>query len=199
VPTQAEIINDGLDELGVEHEDPKATTLANARWDRIRRAVLRDHPWNCATRRATCAQLSAVPAFGFGYTYQLPDKCLRVLALDEADDGFAWKVENGATGAVLVTDATSANVLFIYDETNPDRFDSLLCAALSARVAAELAMPMNQSLNQKQAMDAIYKSKIAAARSVDAQEGSAEDITADAWVDARFGGSTTFRKIATGA
>lgn len=65
-------------------EDPTQATsereLAAANlYPQVRNAVLRAHPWNCATRRVKLTPDSATPAFSWSYQFLKPGDWLRTL------------------------------------------------------------------------------------------------------------------------
>ena len=51
--------------------------VCNAVYADARDAVLRSYPWSCAIKRATLAQLSSDPVWGFDKAYSLPKKILK--------------------------------------------------------------------------------------------------------------------------
>jgi len=57
------------------------SNVCNAVYADARDAVLRSHPWSCAIQRATLAQLSTKPVWGYDKAYSLPNDphCLSVL------------------------------------------------------------------------------------------------------------------------
>jgi hypothetical protein len=149
---------------------------------------LRSHPWNCALRRATLAQESDTPSFGYAYQYILPTDpyCLRVLQMETEVEQF--KVE----GRKLLTDESTAKILYIGRVTDPEEFDSLLVDTLSARIAVEFAFNITGSRTLQADMFDLYNRKLALARSFDAQEsgmfynqGDGDKIIADDFINRR--------------
>ena len=156
-------------------------------YDLVRDVVLRDHPWNFATRRASLARLTEAPLFGFAYAYQLEDTVLRVLGLLSADSGIidptlAYAVE----GRQLLTDQASASIKYIERITNPQLFDSRFCSALASRLASEVALQLTGSPGIKKQMMEEYHYELSAARSIDAQENPPEVYETNDWMDARL-------------
>ena len=93
--SEVDIINSALNMVGATNiiaraEDSKSARITNQRYDYIRDAVLRAHPWNCAISRATIAPDADSPDFGFTNQFTLPTDpyCLRVLRLEYLDVDF---------------------------------------------------------------------------------------------------------------
>jgi hypothetical protein len=199
----AGIINIAAVGLGVEpvsssDDDVKIANLARVRWDTVRRAVLRDHPWNCASRRVALVKLTAAPAYGYANQFALPDDCLRVLEVENNDA--QYRVENlKGQGAVLLTDAPTVSIVYIADIDDPTLFDAALTEALGAKLAAVLALNLTGSQATADAKTREYGLTLGNARSIDAQESGPEQLEADGWVRSRWGDDATYRPIASGS
>ena len=81
-----DIANFALNIIGASNissldENSKPARLVNQRYEGVRDAVFRSHPWNCLIRRTELAQEVDTPAFGYSKQYALPTDpfCLRVL------------------------------------------------------------------------------------------------------------------------
>src|SRR5690349_12934976 len=128
----------GVDTISSADDDAKIAQLAKVRWDSVRQAVLRDHPWNCAWRRAALVKLTTAPGYGYQNQYAVPDGCLRVLEVENGDA--PYRIENLADqGPVLLTDSDSVSIVYIADITDPALYDARLTEALGAKLAAVLA------------------------------------------------------------
>jgi hypothetical protein len=179
------ICNSALIKAGAEPilsltENSKAARLCNEQYEKLRDEVLRAHPWNFAIHRVCLARLSVSPSFEFAYQYQLPSDCLRVLRMAFA--GSTFKIE----GRSLLTDEPTAKILYIRRELDPQRFDSQFREALAYRIAADLAFPLAASTTLSQALWRLYEQQLATARSMDGQEGTPDNLQADAWINSRI-------------
>lgn len=136
----------------------------------VRDAVLRSHPWNCATKRATLSQLTDAPLFEYSYAYSLPSDCLRVHKLYGTDE--AWQVE----GRTLITNSSSAQIIYIYKNENVASYDALLVEAIATKLAQNLAAPLG--INDKLVRDLLaqYQYILAIAKQCDGQEGTTKPI-----------------------
>jgi len=167
-------------------DDTERARLCNAFYSDARDAVLRSHPWNFAITRATLAQLSDTPAYGFNYQYALPTNpyCLRVLEMEYKD--YIFKVENVAThGRVLLTDEGTAKILYIARITDTTLFDAMFVDTLTAKLAVDLAYPVTNSMQVQTNMQKLYQLKLSEARSIDGQEGFIDDLVSDTFTDFR--------------
>ena len=130
-------------------------------------AVLREHPWTCAVRRARLAADAAPPAFGYAYAYQLPADpyCLRVL--DVWDQPLPWQVE----GRKLLTDATPPlSIRYVARITDPEMLDASLAQAVAVRLAAAVAYKITQSRQLADDLWKLYEATVPLARSTNARE-----------------------------
>lgn len=186
--SEVQIVNVALTILG---EDPiasltDATTaarVANRIFAPQRDALLRSHPWNFATKRATLAQLAEAPAFGFAYQYALPNDYIFVQSLNDNDQsedvGDRYKVEMSAAGQrVLVTDEGTAQIRYTARVTDPTQFDALFDVALAQKLAAELADTLTNSTTKADFHEKKFSNRLGEARVMDGQEGSS-DVSAD--------------------
>jgi len=189
--TEVSICSNALRRLGDDlitslTDDTERARLCNAFYQDSRDLVLRSHPWNFAITRASLAQLSDTPAYGYNYMYSLPTDpyCLRVLEMEYAD--FIFKIENDATnGRVLVTDESTAKILYIARITNPTLFDSMFVETLTSKLAADLAYPITGSVQLQGQMEKMYRDKLSEARSVDGMEGFVDDLVSTTFTDFR--------------
>jgi hypothetical protein len=185
--SEVAICNLALTKLGQEQilaltENSKAGRLCNLHYAHTRDALLRDHLWNFAIKRVELALSTTTPAFDFAYQHTLPSDLLRLLTTNLTRDA-EFKVE----GEFLMSDSSSVKIKYIAQITDVGLFDQLYIEALSARLAAELAIPLTDSKALAELMFGLYHDKMRSARSVDAMEGTPDNIKADAWLDARLG------------
>lgn len=187
-----QIVNNALVKIGANSitsltEDSEAARAANVIFEQVRDATLRDHVWNFAIKRVQLAQDTAAPAYEYAFQYSLPSDCLRLLQMEKKT--MVYTIE----GRKLLTDEGTAKVKYLAVITDPNEFDAMFVEALSARLAAELAVTLAESNTLYQNMMEIYRLKITDARSVDGQESGEPEVVADTWLDSRinYGGSLT--------
>lgn len=141
--------------------------------------TLRSYNWNCAMVRASLAQLSETPAFGFSYIYQLPTACLRVIQM--SDNAIKFKVE----GKKLLCDESTAKILYVA-RIDVSAMDPLLVGTIAARMAADLAFSMANSRTLQEQMYGLYRQRLIEAASTDAQEGTPDDPEVTTYIDERY-------------
>lgn len=171
--SEVDIINSSLNMVGASNiisrgEDSKSARITNQRYDYVRDAVLRAHPWNCAIARAEVAADTDTPAFGYSYQFTLPTDpyCLRVLGLDYLDVDFSVE------GRKIHSNESTINLKYIARVTDPNEYDQLLIETIAARLAADTSFALVQSTSLMGTMFALYEQKLSEARFVDATEGT---------------------------
>jgi hypothetical protein len=198
MPSVVDICNEAMDLLGAATitsltENSKEARLCNRKFDTVRDAVLRAHPWNCAIARAELAADSTAPAFGFSYKYPLPTDpyCLRVLSfwnsnvnneLAAYDSNVMFKIE----GRNVLSNEGTCNIIYISRVTDTEQFDTLLSTAVAHRLAADTAYAITGSNSVSQQMFALYESRLKEAKGVDSMEGYPEQPVADYFIDIRY-------------
>lgn len=191
-----DICNSALNQIGASNiisltEDSKAARVCNQRYEFVRDAVFRAHPWNCLTVRKTLSPDTATPAFEFTQQFTLPTDpyCLRVLALDEPD--VLYRIE----GRKLLCNESTINMIYIGRETDPAQYDMLLMETISASLAADIAYNLVGSSALGANMYSLYQQKLTEARYVDATEDNAintsvltdsRTVAADTFINSRF-------------
>lgn len=186
MPSKTEVCNIAIAELGGDlitdvEDGTRNARLCLARYDDCRDAVLRSHPWNCATFRFDLSPLADRPAFGFAYQYALPNDplCLRVLRLE--DTTVPFKVE----GRRILTDLGPRLLGLYVGRIGEDQYDALLTQAIAAKLGSAIAYRLTTSQAQVERMQALYERTLREARSVDAQEGTPDAIEADELLGSR--------------
>ncbi len=171
--SEVEIINSALNMLGATNiisrgEDSKSARVSNQRFDAVRDAVFRAHPWNCLMTRINLAADSDTPAFDWSYQFTLPSDpfCLRVMRLDKLDIDFLVE------GRKILCDEESINLLYLARVTDPNQWDSLLIETIAARLAADISFSVVQSTSLTANLFAMYENKLSEARFTVATEGT---------------------------
>lgn len=147
--------------------------VCNAVYADARDAVLRAFPWSCAIQRATLAQQSTAPVWGFDKSYSLPNDpyCIAVIDVYESTN---YRVE----GRNLVCNSDTATIKFVARVTDPAQFDPALVFAIATRVSAEVAYALTQNRALSNDMWAMSEKAITEASIYDGTEVGTEEITA---------------------
>jgi len=183
------ICNRALRVLGVAPilalgEDSKAGSWAQETYADVRDGLLAEYPWNFAIRRALLAAGGSAPLWGQSRAFPLPADCLRVLAVEgePLTRVEPYRIE----GRAIATDAAPPlGIRYIARVTDPAQFSPLFVEALAARLAAEGAFHFTGSTSREEQLRQAYRELAANARRYDAQEGTAEALVANDWVEAR--------------
>jgi len=188
-----EICNSALNQLGASTilsltENSKNGRICNSRYDTVKDAVLRSHPWNCATKRQILAQDTNTPAWGFVYQYTLPSDCLRVLAIENYDSDY--KIE----GRKILSNDEEINLIYIASISDPNLMDVLLREVIGSALAADIAYAVTANASISRQMEERYLLKLKDARHADASEGyntdptlgNVDQILAEDYLNSRF-------------
>jgi len=110
-----------------------------------------------------------------------------VRAVRGADMWDRYVIEQGSGGRVILSDrAAPLDILYTARVGSVTQYDALFVQALTAHLAADLAMPVTQtrSLHDQLALTAARATE--AAQIADSREGTAgEQLPADSWLLAR--------------
>lgn len=198
MPSVVDICNEAMDLLGAATitsltENSKEARLCNRRFETVRDAVLRSHPWNTAVTRAEIARDSTAPAFGFTYQYTMPTDpyCLRVLSfwnsnVDNEIAAYDSQVMYKIEGRKILSNEGTCKITYIGRVTDTEQFDPMLSNTIAHRLAAETAYAITGSTTVAQQMQALYEQRLREARSMDGMEGYPDKIIADDFVNIRF-------------
>lgn len=148
-------------------------------WPGTRDAVLRSHPWNCATKRVILAPESATPAWGYAYQFVIPPDCLRILEIEDVVD---YRIESGR----ILTDETAINLKYIWRNTEPSTYDAALVDVMTQRMSAELAYPITKSDQRQVTETNKYNAMLREARFYDGTEQPQENFVDYPLISARY-------------
>lgn len=184
MPSDVEIANLALAKLGDEGEisalteDSRAARAINGCYAAMRDAVLRDHPWNFATRRVQLAPLLDAPAWGGLNAFELPADFLRLL---EAEGDPDWQIE----GRTILAATSVLNLRYTARIEDSGLYDPLFAEALACRIAQQLALRITGSSTVLADAARAYQLALAAAKRVDGQDNPPEPFPIDDWAIAR--------------
>jgi len=187
------ICNGALNQLGATTilsltEDSKNARLCNSRYDQVRDALFRTHPWNCLQKRIELALDASAPTWGFKYSYTLPADCLRLLRILDYDTNY--KVE----GRKVLSNSETMKILYVSRVTDPNEYDELLRETISASLGADIAFGITSNNQTAKNMYELFKDKLRDARFVDSTEGQnveqdlgmTDVIDAGTFINSRF-------------
>jgi hypothetical protein len=183
-----DIVNGGLMLLGETlisslTDATQEARLASSAWARVRPAVIRSHPWNSTTTRASLPKLTTTPAWGWAFEYQLPPDCLAVFDIDTDDSEQYWTVE---ARKLLADIDAPLGILYAKDELDSQVFDPLLVEALSHALALEMCEAITQSNTKRGQLHNLFNETMTRAKLADGQESSTRAFDEDEWILARL-------------
>jgi hypothetical protein len=162
----------------------------NRIYTQVRDQMLRSHPWNFATARESLQTLaSSDPLSEFDNIFQLPNDFLRVVKL--YDTTSRYKIE----GSTLLTDDSTAKLIYIKRETDTTKFDSIFVEALALKLAIRLAYALSGSTTRIEQLRAEFKKVYAEAKRVDGQEGTHDTMQPNLFIDTHGGSNIDWTNI----
>jgi hypothetical protein len=181
-----DVINGALSKLGEQAllsiaDVSPAGRLATRTYADLRDALLREFPWNFATKRASLAASAEAPEWGFTRQFVLPAGCLRLIEINNSSDQ-EWRNEGGK----ILTDMDAPLEIKYVENVSVDEMDVTFRDALAARLAMEWAEPLTQTTTVVDSMARLYRNKLQVARVADGQEQRTRAIDAPDFIDARY-------------
>lgn len=158
--------------------------IAGALFAPVRDALLSAYGWSFALGQVRLTQLQAEPVADYRYAFALPTDFLRALSAGTGGRGRGvnYRVARGA----LHTNVDEIMLTYIFrpeEEEFPPYFD----AALMARMAAELTIPLTENTSRAEAMFRLAELEYERARQIDAQQDTPGRIEDFSLINAREG------------
>lgn len=165
-----------------------------ARWyDHTRRATLRKHPWNFATKRATLTANVTAPTFGYSSAFDLPVNFIRLCTIgDDYINDLQGKYQIENFQLLFNADASGAlKIRYIYDFTNVSQMDALFIDVLAAELALRMAYKITGTDDAGDRIKEHLKLIAPEAYAIDGQERPPIRIQRSRFLDARRRGSSS--------
>lgn len=164
-------------------------TLAVNLYPQVRLAVLRSHPWNCATKRVILAPETTVPPFDYESQFALPDDWLRTLQVGER----GLEIDHRHEGRKILADNDALMLRYIFANVNEGTWDPMLVHAASLLMKAAMAYPITKSASLATAALADAANYLKTCRAVDGQDDPPDTVGDFRLLAARGGDPTTWR------
>lgn len=156
-------------------DDTVEAKLCKANYEPARNAVLEDRAWTFATKRFVLTPEAAEPAWGYSQQYLIPAEVIRVLEVHDADNqrrangpsDMDWRREENR----IVCNRASIYMKGLVIIVDPERFTPAFVQCLAARIAADICIPLTESVKLQQDMWALYQVKLADAAATDGSQG----------------------------
>lgn len=166
--SEVSICNQALIELGAHTfssrtEQTTEAIACNNIFDNLRRELIGAHSWNFAMKQVELAESSSTPSHQFNHQYAIPSDMLRM-----------WKVIGNGEYRIMedkvLTDSTSCNAVYIFDNTDVTTWPSYFVSAFVAAIVARLAFPITQSSAHSERAYAAFEKKLQTAKTINATE-----------------------------
>ena len=168
-----------------ESEEARYCTLY---YEDLRDSLLREHEWGFAIKVDALADL-VTPPYSWAYRYAYPSDCLTAIEIiksADSDQTIPFEIaSDGASGKVVLTDSSAADLRYISRVTDPNAFDAGFRMALSWNLAFSIAEAITGSSQKRADAANIYANILAKVKAADAGEGSAEALLDASWLSAR--------------
>jgi hypothetical protein len=158
-----------------------ASTAANL-WPGVRDALLRSHPWNCATKRTLLAPTAETPPFDYAHKFLLPGDWLKTLQVGRRGMAPDYQVE----GRCILCSTTQLPLVYIARNENPATWDDSLVGAAELAMAAALAYPITASTSLRDSLLQEAQFVLRQAKAIDGQDSPPEEFEASGLMRARF-------------
>jgi hypothetical protein len=152
--TKIDICNQALLKVGadpISSLDTNANTsepvILNAKlckifFDQSLREVIREHNWNCVTKRARLSRDTEAPAFKWKYKYLLPNDNERVINVYDSSEGENSKTEWAVEGNYIVCDYEQVYIIYSYAPQDLSILDAFVAKAVIQNLAVKIAVPL---------------------------------------------------------
>ena len=173
-------------------EASAAAQACNLLYEPARDSMLREHPWNFATKYVAPATLTGTVPGRWDFMYAYPSDCVRVLEIMIPVDAAPGTTEipfevgiNEDDAKVIMTDQDEATIKYSKRVTDPNQFDPQFVTALSYRLAAELAVILTDDPRIQSNMETLYRNVVLSTWETDSNEGLADPAQTVDWLDVR--------------
>lgn len=186
-------IGDRYDLTSLSDATPEAEQV-NLVFDDARDTLQAEHPWKFCRSFYSPSQLSGTVPANWAYMFAYPPDALRV-----------WRIEHpmgrnqppipfdvlradigGTSTKVLVSNESAPEFMYSQKITSALEFSPHFVTALSWKIAHMIAMPLTGNMEVKDRVQREAMTEIAAAKSVDANEGTWIEQSRDPdWIEAR--------------
>lgn len=168
------------------------TTEVKAQFEFALRELLRQHNWRWAKTRVALVEGTA-PDFGWAHSFALPDDFVTLISLNE-EDAYDFLEYYEIEGANLLTDETTAEIVYIYypAEEDIDDFcnliDPLAMTAFITLLASKICTATTEGQEKtSQLLNRYYQFELPRARARAANEGRRPIVDSDSrWLASRW-------------
>lgn len=143
-------------------------------YDVMRDLALSDYDWSFARGFASLAVTTGNDIPGWTYAYQVPADCIKVRKIYNSLEGLADPIPFEVIGRLLYTNEEDAQIVYTKRITDSSLFDSAFVDALAWRLSSELAVPLKNSINLREANYKMYLMSVSKATQTSLNSGFTE-------------------------
>lgn len=198
--SKVDICNFALQELGSDTitsltEGTPAAVECNLRYESARRSLLEMHLWNFATKRAKLNAETETPAFNYSKQFTLPADFLYLVmtGLEEQYQSPGaqivnsnlyvhdvpnyggidkYRIEANSQGdPVLLSHSDEANIIYIADVEDTQKFSKTFVELLSRYLASKIAYRITGSKSERDTQLQIFQQELEEVKAIDSQQG----------------------------
>lgn len=187
--SQVDICNRALEKLG---EDPivslsdelkQAQALKRVYSDSLA-ALLIEHPWHFAKKRAALPASATAPSWGWTYAYPVPTDFLRLTLIKDGPD-FSLEADASGSQAILCNTAAPLYILYTYNVTDAGRLTPHFVEAFSSKLAFDVCEDLAESNTKKDIIAQLFASDLAKAKRINGLQKSPDPMPAFSWLQSR--------------
>lgn len=157
--------------LDAEIPSTSSEELCNRWYDKSRKKVLREHPWNFATKRASLAASSTAPAFEYDYAYPVPADFVRLLCvLDDSNNVVSPEEYEFEDNSILSNMTAPLRIKYIYDFQDVPNMDAMFVDALVYEIALGIVYKVGNSNTDVERVAKLLQQRVSMAKAIDGQE-----------------------------
>ncbi len=185
--SEVQICNIALSKIGDENtisaigEDGREGEQCELFYEHTRDHLIQSHLWNFAIGRVALSQDATSEDFEYTNRFILPADHLRSIELYNELEPFR------VAGNRLLTNAATANLVYIKKITDTTLFSPLFVECLATRLAAELSSVIANNEKQTIRLFEEFKQKFREAKRRDGQEGTPDNIISRGPTDFKTG------------
>ena len=175
--TPITICNSALAKLGSKFissldEDTKEARLCREQYQKIKRALLYEHPWNFAKKRVTLVRSGDVPAFDYKYAFIIPADTIRILSsnLDELPPPQSAPPVFKVEGDRFITNEDPVHVVYVSGAVDESLFTPGFSELLTKKLSMDLCYALVSDIQLFSMLRADYTNYAQMMRSFNAQE-----------------------------
>lgn len=195
MPGETDVINVALRLVGAEPitsltDGTPSANVADDLYEEVRDDLLRQNPWNFATKRRKLAQSATIPVFEFERAFPLPDDWIRTISVHDNDAGHGtvlYRHEQVGEQNVIMASSDEIWVRYVARVTDPNLMSSDFRRALAVALARDLSIALASSSTLQAQLASQADRALARARSVDAMGGFPELRPRGSWATSRRG------------